>query len=226
MAICDRYRSAARFRLRHVYTPRPASCAPRTSARVIICARASPAFFNVALSAPASRRRAGRNRSGGAFSIASHNWKPPKASSLTWKSSFRRKSNTVRCRATRGPLRAARSGHVGSAAGSQPRVKYAGPRRRRLLPSWSCEFDSRHPLQWHNALSDAVSWPVIERGDAASDRGRLVISGRSCSVQAQVWPGQEAIRVGLPAFLGDHQPDFRAIHGPQPSLTVGDDASA
>ena len=49
---------------------------------------------------------------------------------------------------------------------------------RRFLPSWSCKFDSRHPLQWHNPLSGAVSWPVIERGAAASDRGRLVISGR------------------------------------------------
>jgi hypothetical protein len=44
---------------------------------------------------------------------------------------------------------------------------------RGFLPSWSCEFDSRHPLQWPNPLSAAVSWLIIERGDAASDCRRL-----------------------------------------------------
>jgi hypothetical protein len=62
------------------------------------------------------------------------------------------------------------------------------------LPSWPCEFDSRHPLQWHKPLSGAVSRPVIERGEAALDRGRLVIWGRSCGVQAQglPWSGRHS----------------------------------
>jgi hypothetical protein len=153
------------------------------------------------------------------------------ASWLRRASGDRSKKTANRTAAARGPSAGPKPESMMVPRGARRSDQKAHPSRleqaRRFLPSWSCEFDSRHPLQRHNPLSGAVSRPVIERGDAASNRGRLVISGRSWRCAGAGFTlVRKPFEVRLPAFSGDHQPDSRATHGPQPSMTVRNDASA
>jgi hypothetical protein len=92
------------------------------------------------------------------------------------------------------------------------------------LPSWSCEFDSRHPLQWHNPLSGAISRSVIERGGGGIRSRQAGHLGPIMRCAGADLPSQEALRGRTSGLLGDHQPNSRATHGPQPSMTVRNEA--
>src|SRR5215213_1911136 len=69
-------------------------------------------------------------------------------------------------RATVGPHLAAISGQLRALRVSAIGVCTTAPTGRGILPSWSCEFDSRHPLQSIGPSQCAFTAPeLFEQGD-------------------------------------------------------------
>ena len=130
----------------------------------------------------------------------------------SWELMLRNRTWDAR-RATVGPHLAAISGQRRSLRVSPAGVCSMARAGRGILPSWPCEFDSRHPLQWHNPLSTAVfttSNRTRRRGIRSRQAGHIgpIMLYRFALVR-------KPFEVGLPPFSGDHQPDSRATHGPQ-----------
>jgi hypothetical protein len=117
---------------------------------------------------------------------------------LTVEPGLYQKSNIAVRRATVGPQQAAISGQLRSPRVTPAEFVSRCTRARGLLPSWSCEFDSRHPLHVKALVKSPFAMPPCFCVTAR--RGRAItraIGFRPLGSGPTNWPLSPSWLVGL-----------------------------